>query len=409
MSPILGPARDGGGYAMKRTLEVPFLAPVRTSAKRAYKFGFFALGAVMLFGCPIYSGSSGGSNVVCNPDGVCCDPSAGGCPVYSCQTNDQCPADSVCENGVCASGYYDGGSDDASDDSGYDATTDCSVTGCEPGYECTLTNGTAVCLPEADAGSDTSTPETGIPDGGVDATDAQVIPPFTGCTSDNACVADSGAGSRCIDGTCVAAANECTDSTQCPTVGTTQEECVQGVCTPSCAGGAACPTGYACDSGDGGTGVCSVNPTPCGSGDGGAACASGTTCVDQHCVPTCTPGSGADAAPTCSGTGLVCVDNGCIPDQAPQFICNTEGVQDNCASGSICLHHSCYIACTPGDSGANTCQHADNFNLCKPVTTSTGTYNVCGSSSNLGNECDPTQGKICTSPSEPVCIDGYCR
>jgi hypothetical protein len=120
--------------------------------------------------------------------------------------------------------------------------------------------------------------------------------------------------------------------------------------------------------------------------------------VDEHCVPSCTNG--------CSGTGLVCVDHGCIPDQSPQFICNTQGVQDSCNAGSICLHHSCYIACTPGDGG-NTCQAADNFNICKPVASSTGTYYVCGSATNLGNQCDPTQGDSCGSPA--ICINGFCR
>jgi hypothetical protein len=47
------------------------------------------------------------------------------------------------------------------------------------------------------------------------------------------------------------------------------------------------------------------------------------------------------------------------------------------------------------------------FPLCKPVTTSSGTYDVCGSSTNLGNQCDPTQGMNCSG--SEVCIDGYCR
>jgi hypothetical protein len=375
---------------MKRTFEVPFLAPVRTSAKRAYKFGFVALGAAVLFGCPIYSGSSGGGGdyIQCNAQGVCCDETSGGC--YE------------------DAGYYGGQDSGSGYDAGYDATTDCSTTGCEPGAVCTVANGAATCVPIPDAGTDgggtdgTTGPDTSAPDAGSpDAHDAQSLPPFTGCTNDNACVADAGAGARCLDGVCVPAANECSDSTQCPIFGSTQEECVQGVCTPSCSGGATCPTGYACDTG---TGVCSVNSAPCGAADGGGTCATGSTCVDEHCVPVCTAG---DAGLTCSGTGLVCVDDGCIPNQTPQFICNTEGAQDNCASGSICLHHNCYIACTPGDSGANTCEHADNFNQCKPVQTSTGTYDVCGSSTNLGNQCDPTQGINCMSPA--ICIDGYCR
>jgi hypothetical protein len=144
---------------------------------------------------------------------------------------------------------------------------------------------------------------------------------------------------------------------------------------------------------------------PCNQGDAGATCAGSLTCVQQHCVDPCGDGG------TCSN-GLVCVDGGCIPNQKPQFTCNTDGqpgdgLAGDCATGSICLHHSCYIACNP-EAGASACQTADQFNICKQVTTSTGTYSVCGSNSNLGNQCDPTQGINCPSSSS-VCIDGYCR
>ena len=85
---------------------------------------------------------------------------------------------------------------------------------------------------------------------------------------------------------------------------------------------------------------------------------------------------------------MVCVGGGCIPDQKPQFVCATEGQQDACKMGSICLHHSCYIGC---DMDASMpCKNADQFDMCKSVTTGTGTYAVCGSNANLGNECDLT-------------------
>jgi len=265
---------------------------------------------------------------------------------------------------------------------------------------------------------DGSTPETGALDAHKQETgthdagaDGEVFPPFTGCTNDNACTAaQGGEGSRCLDGKCVAAANLCSDGTQCPVVGVAQEECVQGVCIPSCAGGASCPTGYSCDTN---TSACTGSPTPCGAADGGGKCTAGLTCVDEHCVPDCTAtngGTGTDGGTTCTGAGLVCVDNGCIPDQTPQLVCDTQGnaqgTQDVCSVGSICLHHSCYIACSMGDGG-NSCKTADEFNLCKAVMTSTGTFDVCGSSTNLGNQCDPTQGINCVAAA--VCINGYCR
>jgi len=34
-------------------------------------------------------------------------------------------------------------------------------------------------------------------------------------------------------------------------------------------------------------------------------------------------------------------------------------------------------------------------------------YDVCGSATNLGSDCDPTIGKNC--PGTGVCIDGYCH
>ncbi len=416
---------------MKHTFKGPFLAFASVASVRhsyvtsAYKAAALALGAVVLFGCPVYSGNQ--TDVVCDSQGNCCDESTGNCSSWSCDYSAQCPYGASCYQGYCSSASYDGGGyydagdagdADASFSDASDATVDCSTTGCQPGFVCTLTNGVALCL-ASDAGDGSIGPGT---DGGTDAkstgsdsgshdagVDAPTFPPFTGCQNDNACVADSGAGARCLNGKCVAAANECSDSTQCPIVGSAQEQCVQGVCTPACATtGTACPAGYSCNT-SGSESVCTGNPTPCGAAAGAAACATGTTCVDEHCVPLCNTGAG-DAGPACAG-GLVCVDHGCIPSQTPQFVCaGSDGEQSSCASGSVCLHHNCYIACTLQDAGAadagNSCRTAGNFNVCKPVTTSTGTYDVCGSATNLGNECDPTQGIACSN--SRICIDGTC-
>ena len=86
------------------------------------------------------------------------------------------------------------------------------------------------------------------------------------------------------------------------------------------------------------------------------------------------------------------------------FTCAADGTGTGCAAGSVCIRHSCYIQCDPNATDA--CKSADRFNICKSVTT-TSTYSVCGSDTNLGDECDPTQGKNCTQPM--VCIDGYCK
>ncbi len=364
--------------------------------KRILTLALVSLGAVALFGCPVYSNSS--DQRFCTADGQCWDCPGGNfssdCVPWQCNSDVDCPAGWTCNLHSCV--QSSGGNTctspsqcPAGQNCGADNQChagDCSTTGCPSGYVCKLTNGTPACvLPST---TDGGTVDTGTPDSGDAGSDA---PPFTGCTSDSQC-ASLGPGAKCLDGMCVAAANQCFDQTQCPN----GEVCVQGVCTASCAMGQMCPTGYTCDTT---TGVCTGNPNPCNVGDAGMSCPMGLTCVDQHCVSPCGPGN------TCP-TGEVCVDNGCIPDQLPTFVCNVEGTQDACAVGSICLHHNCYIACNP-EAGANACATADVYNICKAVTTSTGTYDVCGSNSNLGNQCNPTQGQNCTSPL--ICIDGYCR
>jgi hypothetical protein len=269
--------------------------------------------------------------------------------------------------GDCATGYT----------CGTDETChigDCTNTGCIPGYVCKLSGGAVQCVP------------TGTP---VDAGPPPIDAGAVGCHNDAECSAVPGA--RCLSGECVAPAGQCTDSTQCP--GT--ERCVQGACTPACDATTACPTGYSCDVSKG---VCTGNPTPCGAG--GTVCTGGTVCSQDHCVAPCGDGG------TCT-TGSVCIEGGCVPDGKPRFTCSTEGAQSECATGSLCLHHSCYIACNP-DAGADACKSADKFNVCKSVQTSTRTYSVCGSSTNLGTDCDLTQGKTCPTAGS-ICIDGFCR
>jgi hypothetical protein len=339
--------------------------------KRTLTIALFSLGAIALFGCPVYSGGGGGPQPF--PGGNCL--SNADCPSgYYCTANNTCSA----FGGSCSSpSQCPSGENCGSDNQCHGG--DCSTSGCPSGYICNLANEVAQCVSNGDAGS-----------GGDSG--------FSGCTSDSECAnVDGGSGSLCLNGQCIAPANQCSDATQC----TNNEQCVQGACTPACSASQPCPTGYSCDTNND---VCTGNPTPCDEGNAGGVCGSGLTCVEQHCVPDCGPGG------TCS-TGLICVDNGCIPNQQPQFICSVDGSQGDggagtCAVGSICLHHNCYISCEP-DAGANACKTADQFNICKQVSTSMGTYNVCGSNSNLGNECDPTQGQNCTSPE--ICIDGYCR
>jgi hypothetical protein len=354
--------------------------------KRNYIIGFFGLSAAALLGCPVFSGDGGGT-------GTCGGGSyyGGGGPYICCNYTSECPSGSVCEGNYCVGGY-EGGTNEGGNEG---SSGGCPTAPCGKGEVCTVVDGGATCI---------AIPEGGIKDGASDA------PVFKGCTSDSAC-ADAGTGYLCLDGKCVAPSNQCTDTTQCPSIGSNTEQCVQGACVPGCnpAGSNTCPTGYSCTP-TGTSGVCTGNPTPCGAADGGVkTCGEGNTCVDEHCVPKCT---GGDAA--CS-TGLVCVDNGCIPNQTPTFFCDksgtADGTQDICKSGSICLHHECYISCdgTAADAGG-FCEKATGtmFPVCKAVTTSSGSHSVCATATNLGSDCDPTTTppKDCTSGK--ICIDGYC-
>ncbi|MCK6591698.1 MAG: hypothetical protein L6Q76_29430, partial [Polyangiaceae bacterium] len=211
------------------------------------------------------------------------------------------------------------------------------------------------------------------------------------CGADADC-AGAGAGFLCVNGLCTAPADQCSDQTQCQP----GHKCADGKCVASCVSNADCPEGYACNAN---LSLCINAATPCvltndcGSKD--------LVCVDGACVPR---SDGATCPP-----GTVWVENGCVPDQAATFTCNTEGQpgdgqQGNCAVGSICLHHNCYISCEPPND--NACNGL-SFNVCKAVATSSGTHKICGSNQNLGGECDPTLGNDC--PGGQVCLDGYCK
>ena len=123
----------------------------------------------------------------------------------------------------------------------------------------------------------------------------------------------------------------------------------RGVRTPTCSVSTArrlieLPDRHACASVDDAStgGVCTGNPDPCEANP--ASCPTGTVCSQNHCVSTCGAGGVCPA-------GEECLQGGCVPNQVPVFFCGADGVQDACASGSICLHHQCYIACNP-EAGA---------------------------------------------------------
>jgi hypothetical protein len=206
-----------------------------------------------------------------------------------------------------------------------------------------------------------------------------------GCESDAECAA----GASCVDGVCTPAADLCSDRTQC----VAGSLCVNGKCVVGCGAGYSCPDGYLCRFA---SRLCNIVSRGCSTtADCGGP---NVVCVDHACVPRCNV-----RGPCGDGTGS-CVNNGCIPSQKIVPQCAGEGVQAACGAGQICLHRHCYTAC--GADGGGVCTQPDQ-DVCKAVTTSAGTFSVCGSTSNLGSECDPTMNKPCSGGQ--VCLDGFCR
>lgn len=372
--------------------------------------------AAFAFGCPIYATDScrndpscaqaepvptntydtgPGDCGVCAPGYVCSYVTSGRyqCAAYDCRAAERaCPSDATCtdmggtvygcigaDGGPIDTGLESGPADTGPVDTG---PNDCTKTGCIAGMKCDTKSSPAVCV----------------------STDPNA------CVADADCTAKTGAGSLCLGGTCKAPKDLCTDSTQCKS----GSACVDGRCTPTCTGGSdagtdaavtSCASGYSCVSGtcSGGTGVCGAGGGD--AGDAGASCSSSASCVAGRCAAKCA----IDGA--CPG-GQVCVGGGCVYDDRPIFFCDksgtADGSQDVCASGSICLHHNCYLTCG-GASDTTTCAKADKFPTCKSVTTSSGVHFVCGSSTNLGGECDPTTTPPKSCVTGKICVDGFCK
>ncbi len=235
---------------------------------------------------------------------------------------------------------------------------DCSSDGCIFGFYCDTFGETPLCYPE-DPGS---------------------------CGRDAEC---GGNGNLCVSGFCTPPEDLCFDQTQCAA----GDVCADGKCVPSCANAASCPSSFTCTQT---VELCTTPATTCTiTNDCGGP---DSVCVDGACVPRAIDG-------ICNDPNDVWVRNGCIPNQSATFVCTVDGSQDVCATGSLCLHHSCYISCeTPNETACNGLPELDQ---CKSVTTTSGPHSVCGTADNLGDECDPTSGVTC----DPglICVDGYCK
>ncbi len=369
--------------------------------------------AAMSAGCPVFDQNDPGNGCLADPT-QCGSTSSG---AGACKAPSDCGANETCgQNGTCQSG-------------------DCTFAGCVTGYYCVIgSDQSASCEPlpsssssSSGAGGASSTSSSSSSSGGgvtfcghpADCSASNTCGPNgtcqpgdctqTGCIlgyacdpaakqcspgKPNACIADADCtdpGSACVDGSCAAPADQCSDATQCPA----GDKCAAGKCVAGCSADADCPSGFACDAG---LGLCSKPAHPCTitSDCGGST----TVCVDGACVAR-SQGGVCDA-------GRAWVANGCVPAEKPVFICNIDGQQDACSAGSICLHHACYVGCEAPNGSA--CDALPTFNVCKSVTTSSGSHAVCGSAQNLGSDCDPTAGPgIAACAAGKICIDGFCK
>jgi hypothetical protein len=161
----------------------------------------------------------------------------------------------------------------------------------------------------------------------------------------------------------------------------------------TCTADGECAAGFLCRTA---LGICDakaqtcLHTSDCGSKD--------EVCVDSACVPRC------GVAGACSAGAGVCVDNGCVPVAKIVAECDGQGTSTGCSTGSICLHHHCYVSCADDGGG---CSAQASAPVCKVVTVAGASYAVCGTTETLGSECDLTAGKPCSDAK--TCIDGYCR
>jgi hypothetical protein len=376
--------------------------------KRLLQFGLLGAIASVLAGCPIWDDGHHAGTTGCFGDD-CFQPQPDCTDSSQCGLNATCGEDQECHPG------------------------DCTFWGCASGECVVQPNGTATCDGDGSGGSgaagsggsggtgggsdviwcgnpnDCSDGETCSPDGTCQAGACDAVGCIYGYTCDTAvtpaactptnpatCGADAdcaaaGTGFKCVSGLCTQPSGLCFDQGQCDD----GAKCADGKCIAGCNEASDCGGGYDCNIE---LGICSTPTDACTiTNDCGGPDA---VCVNGACVPRADLEDGS-----CEGGGVWSL-NGCITDQSPTFTCTVDGVQDACASGSLCLHRSCYISCVAPNE--NVCTNLPTLNVCKGVTTVSGAHQVCGSEESLGGECDPQAALACPTAGA-ICLDGYCK
>ncbi|MFP4598446.1 MAG: hypothetical protein ACLFVJ_09345 [Persicimonas sp.] len=353
------------------------------------------------------SNNSGGSGDFCYSDVECSDSEV--CVNSSCQAPD---TDERGEAGLCQACETNSDCNEAgalcvrlTGGEGQDArvcTTPCDG-GCPSGFECESINGSAQCLPEADASNERScddSPELECVTASDCATGESCVnnsceaPDDAECDADADCSGgqicdrhqcvddvsecqtrqDCRSGEVCIDDQCEAGTESCVFNSEC----SGDAMCVDGTCYPTCSADDECSRYEHCRQG-----LC--QPTQC---RGTSDCAGDEVCVDATCMPGCDPSSSTDDC----GTGYVCTSNG-FCDRDPDVECRSSA---ECSRQEICLEGSCEEPCECNSD-------CPDGNVCD---LDSGTCHDPGSDAPTTCEsiCDCASGDTCNDSGE--CVSG---
>ncbi len=179
--------------------------------------------------------------------------------------------------------------------------------------------------------------------------------------------------------------------------------CVADLCLPSCANGAACPTGQYCESSEAGLTVCSPDHAlPCLLS---TQCTSPRTCIDGECAAL-EAGTDGGSAPCALDAGA---DDGCAADAICYFLGSTNTCVGllHCSEDGGCPAGVEGSACNVDDSDGGvvipgkerlcligSCRNSSNC----PYTTSLGQASCVGASSaQLGTCSFGVAGDPCTT------------